>query len=174
MSDPGNLYLGNRRALAASPSLSIGVQSSRHRRVALACRLGPNSVALTKIAKEKAAPNSAFKSKSDLTDYRRTPTRLTPPFKLPPALCRTAARATGRGLSTTPARATQPAGYSTYWQYTTALAGAELKVRPARPNKALAAIPPTVADLIERRLVGCVADLPFSCLRNRCTAAVSG
>src|SRR6516225_4557195 len=31
--------------------------------------------------------------------YRRAPTRLTPPFALPPALCRTAARATGRGLS---------------------------------------------------------------------------
>jgi hypothetical protein len=34
----------------------------------------------------------------------------------------TAARATGRGRSTTPALATQPAGYSMYWQYTTALA----------------------------------------------------
>jgi hypothetical protein len=32
----------------------------------------------------------------------------------------TAARATGRGRSTTPALATQPAGYSMYWQYTTA------------------------------------------------------
>src|SRR3954468_9808286 len=106
--------------------------------------------------------------------YRPAPTRLTPPFALPPALWRTAARATGRGLSTTPARATQPTGYSTYWQYTTALAGAELKARPARPNKALAAIPATVADLIERRFVGCMADLPFSCLRNRCTDAVSG
>src|SRR5207244_2364548 len=42
--------------------------------------------------------------------YRRTPTRLTPPFKFPPALWRTAARATGRGLSTTPALATQPTG----------------------------------------------------------------
>ena len=42
--------------------------------------------------------------------YRPAPTRLTPPFALPPALCRTAARATGRGLSTTPALATQPCG----------------------------------------------------------------
>jgi len=44
--------------------------------------------------------------------YRRTPTRLTPPFQLPgPAVApRTAARATGRGLSTTPALATQPTG----------------------------------------------------------------
>ena len=42
--------------------------------------------------------------------YRRTPTRLTPPLALPPALWRTAARATGRAPSTTPGRATQPAG----------------------------------------------------------------
>src|ERR1700721_845593 len=42
--------------------------------------------------------------------YRPAPTRLTPPFALPPALCRTAARAPGRGLSTTPALATQPPG----------------------------------------------------------------
>jgi len=42
--------------------------------------------------------------------YLPGPTRLTPPFALPPALCRTAARATGRGLSTTPALATQPCG----------------------------------------------------------------
>src|SRR3982751_5445009 len=77
--------------------------------------------------------------------YRPAPTRLTPPFALPPALWRTAARATGRGLSTTPARATQPAGYSTYWQYTTALAGAGLRLRPARTNRALAAIRAAVA-----------------------------
>ncbi len=141
----------------------------RHRRVAPACRLGPNSeVALTKVAKEKAAPNSAFKAKSDVTDYRRTPTRLTPPFKLPPALCRTAARATGRGLSTTPARATQPTGYSTYWQYTTALAGAELRVRPVSPNRTLAAIPATVADLIERRFLACMADSSSRLRTERC------
>src|SRR5271169_6924078 len=30
------------------------------------------------------------------------------------------ARATGRGRSTTPGLTMQPAGYSTYWQYTTA------------------------------------------------------
>ena len=42
--------------------------------------------------------------------YRRTPTRLTPPFKLPPALCRTAARATGRRPRTTPALAMQAGG----------------------------------------------------------------
>ncbi len=86
-------------------------------------------------------------------------------------LCRTdvvgttAARATGRGLSTTPARATQPVGYAVYWQYTTALAGAGLRVRPASPNKTLAAIPATVADLIERRFLGCMAD-SSSCLRT--------
>jgi hypothetical protein len=39
---------------------------------------------------------------------------------------RAAARATGRGRSTTPALAMHPAGYSTYWQYTTALAGSVL------------------------------------------------
>ncbi|OSI63699.1 hypothetical protein BSZ21_23990 [Bradyrhizobium canariense] len=34
-----------------------------------------------------------------------------------------------------------------------------MSVRPARPNRALAAIPATVADLIERCLLGCMADL---------------
>src|SRR5215211_5530567 len=34
----------------------------------------------------------------------------------------------GRGRSTTPALATQPVGYSTYWQYTTALAFSVLAV----------------------------------------------
>ena len=61
-----------------------------------------------------------------------------------------------------PALATQPTGYSTYWQYTTALAGAGLRVRPASPNRALAAIPATVADLIERRFVGCMAEFLFA------------
>ena len=42
--------------------------------------------------------------------YRFRPTRLTPPFALLPTFCRTAARATGRGLSTAPALTTQPAG----------------------------------------------------------------
>ena len=119
----------------------------------------------------KSRPKAAFKSKSDVTDYRRTPTRLTPPFKLPPALLRTAARATGRGLSTTPARATQPTGYSTYWQYTTALAGAGLRVRPASPNRALAAIPAAVADWVERRFLGCMADSPSCLLDYKVTGA---
>ena len=36
-------------------------------------------------------------------------------------------------------------------------------MRPASPNKALAAIPVTVADLIERRFLGFImADLPFA------------
>jgi hypothetical protein len=35
----------------------------------------------------------------------------------------------------------------------TAFAGAGLNVTPASPNRALAAIPVTVADLIERRVV---------------------
>ena len=30
-----------------------------------------------------------------------------------------------------------------------------------KPHRALAAIPATVADLIERRFVGCIADLPL-------------
>jgi len=42
--------------------------------------------------------------------YRFRPTRLTPPFASLPTFCRTAARATGRGLSTAPALTTQPAG----------------------------------------------------------------
>src|SRR3974390_1739357 len=37
-----------------------------------------------------------------------------------------------------------------YWQYTTAPAGAELKVTAARPIRTLAAIPVTATDLIER------------------------
>jgi hypothetical protein len=41
----------------------------------------------------------------------------------------------------------------------TALAGAGLSVRPASPNMALAAIPVTVADLIERRFLEYMADL---------------
>jgi hypothetical protein len=41
------------------------------------------------------------------------------------------------------------------------LAGAGLRVRPASPNRALAAIPATVADLIERRFLGCMADFPL-------------
>src|SRR5882672_9486991 len=47
---------------------------------------------------------------------RRTPTPTAPT----PGV--TTARATGRGRSTTPGLTTQPAGYETYWQYTTALA----------------------------------------------------
>src|SRR4051812_28663478 len=39
-----------------------------------------------KSRQRKSRPKAAFKPKSDVTDYRRTPTRLTPPFKLPPAL----------------------------------------------------------------------------------------
>jgi hypothetical protein len=85
--------------------------------------------------------------------YRLAPTRLTPPFALLPALWRTAARATGRGLSTTPALATQPAGYSTYWQYTTAAADPGLRITPATPNRALAAIPVTVTVLMERQFL---------------------
>jgi hypothetical protein len=51
---------------------------------------------------------------SQLTNQNRyrMPTRLTPPFMLrgPAVPARTAARATGRGLSTTPALATQLGG----------------------------------------------------------------
>jgi hypothetical protein len=42
----------------------------------------------------------------------------------------------------------------------TALAGAGLRVTPARPSNALAAIPANVADLIGRRLVGRMMNLP--------------
>lgn len=52
-------------------------------------------------------------------------------------LVRTAARATGRGLSTTPALATQPDGYPTYVQYTTAFAGAVVNVVTASANAPL-------------------------------------
>jgi len=91
-------------------------RDARHRRRAIAqsfqlpCFLGrcpdfvrgSRTLGLPSAAKARDPQTNSF--------YRRTPTRLTPPFKLPPALCRTAARATGRGLSTTPALATQPCG----------------------------------------------------------------
>jgi hypothetical protein len=51
---------------------------------------------------------------------RRTPTPAAPT----PGV--TTARATGRGRKTTPGLTTHPTGYSTYWQYTTALALSEL------------------------------------------------
>jgi hypothetical protein len=57
---------------------------------------------------------------------QRRPTRSTGPPRFIGVPGRTASRATapatGLGRSTTPALATQPTGYSTYWQYTTALA----------------------------------------------------
>src|SRR3954462_3431861 len=64
---------------------------------------------------------------------QRLPTRLTRPPRFigvpgrtptptAPTPGVTTARATGRGRSTTPGLTTQPAGYATYWQYTTALA----------------------------------------------------
>src|SRR3954449_4462728 len=70
--------------------------------------------------------------KSNLRD-QRLPTRLTGPPRFigvpgrtptpgAPTPGVTTARATGRGRSTTPGLTTQPAGYETYWQYTTALA----------------------------------------------------
>jgi hypothetical protein len=40
-----------------------------------------------------------------------------------------------------------------YWQYTTAPAGTGPRVRAANPNRTLAAIPVTVTDRIERRLL---------------------
>jgi hypothetical protein len=61
-------------------------------------------------------------------------------------------------------------------QYTTALAGAGLRVTPASPSKALAAIPAKVADLIERRFLGFImADLPLCvCGTDKVTGAASG
>jgi hypothetical protein len=58
--------------------------------------------------------------------YQRLPARSTGPPRFAGVPGRTAsraaARATGLGRSTTPGLTMQPAGYSTYWQYTTALA----------------------------------------------------
>jgi hypothetical protein len=71
------------------------------------CRSGSRSRLGSRYAVANLAHCQARASKSP---YRRAPTRLTPPFALPPALWRTAARATGRGLRATPARATHPAG----------------------------------------------------------------
>src|SRR5947209_11020307 len=61
------------------------------------------------------------------TPYQRRPTRSTGPPRFvgvptAPTPGVTAARATGRARSTTPGLTVQPAGYSTYWQYTTAFA----------------------------------------------------
>ena len=71
---------------------------------------------------------------------QRRPTRLTGPPRFigvpgltptpaAPTPGVTTARATGRGRSTTPGLTTQPTGYSTYWQYTTALAGSGLPAK---------------------------------------------
>jgi hypothetical protein len=61
---------------------------------------------------------------------QRLPTRLTGPPRFIGVPGRTASRATarptGRGRSTTPGLTMHPAGYATYWQYTTALAGSVL------------------------------------------------
>jgi hypothetical protein len=40
-----------------------------------------------------------------------------------------------------------------------ALAGVGVSESPANPNRTLAAIPATVADLIERYFIGCMANL---------------
>jgi hypothetical protein len=50
------------------------------------------------------------------------------------------ARATGRGRSATPGLTMQPAGYSTYWQYTTAPASSVLAVRNPVISSAASAI----------------------------------
>jgi hypothetical protein len=71
------------------------------------------------------------------SEYQRLPTRFTGPPRFigvpgrtptpaAPTPGVTTARATGRGRSTTPGLTTHPAGYETYWQYTTALAGSLL------------------------------------------------
>jgi hypothetical protein len=73
------------------------------------------------------------------SDQRR-PTRFTGPPRFVGVPTRptpgvATARATGRGRSTTPALTVQPAGYSTYWQYTTALAGSVVAaMKPAISN----------------------------------------
>ncbi len=70
---------------------------------------------------------------SELQQYQRLPARLTGPPRFAgvpgrtptpgaPTPGVTARRATGRARNTTPGLATHPAGYETYWQYTTALA----------------------------------------------------
>jgi hypothetical protein len=60
-----------------------------------------------------------------------------------------------------------------YWQYTTALAGAGLRVRPVSPNRTLATIPVTVADLIDRRFVGRMAEFLFALVELKVTGAAS-
>jgi hypothetical protein len=85
-------------------------------------------------AKKKRTPNEApvflamgVASLIGQSFLQRLPARSTGPPRFigvptAPTPGVTTARATGRGRSTTPALATQPTGYSTYWQYTIALA----------------------------------------------------
>ena len=80
---------------------------------------------------------------------QRLPTRLTGPPRfigVPGRPATTAARATGRGRNTTPGLATQPVGYETYWQYTTALASLVL----AATNPAISSAANAIESFIFR------------------------
>jgi hypothetical protein len=58
-----------------------------------------------------------------------------------------------------------------YWQYTTASAGAGLRVTPAKPNRTLTAKPADVTDLIERRF--CCMVIPPDRTEERVKAALA-
>jgi hypothetical protein len=64
----------------------------------------------------------------------------------------TAARATGRGRSTTPALTVQPAGYATYWQYTTAPACSVLAATSPATSRADNAIESFILVSLSRKL----------------------
>jgi hypothetical protein len=61
-----------------------------------------------------------------------------------------------------------------YWQYTTAAAGAGVKVTPASPRRTLAAIPATVTDFTEKRLLGCMVVLLLYACDMQVVSAASG
>ncbi len=85
-----------------------------------------------------ASARAGIDNRSASGPDQRRPTRLTGPPRFigrpapPTPGVTTARRAPGRGRSPPPGLAMQPAGYSTYWQYTTALALSVLAAtRPA-------------------------------------------
>jgi hypothetical protein len=88
---------------------------------------------------------------------QRLPARSTGPPRFPTVPGRTASRATarptGRARSTTPGLATQPTGYSTYWQYTTAPAFSVLAVMNPVTSSAANAIESFIFGVLQDILI---------------------
>jgi hypothetical protein len=103
---------------------------------------------------------------------QRLPTRLTRPPRFigvpgrtptprAPTPGVTTARATGRGRSTTPGLTTHPAGYATYWQYTTALASSVL----AATNPVISSADNAIESFIVASSIRNLSMVPLSDLR---------